>query len=193
MVSYCVDCNRKENGKMYDFDRYGSLCTADGRPSLRFERRLSHPPEKVWQAITKSEELSRWFPADLQGNRTSGGKIRIVSFTGQFPPAVGKFTAYEPPRLLEYTWGNEILRWELRPGKAGCVLVFTNVLDDNAVSIGRADIASAWHACLDVLDFVLADQNPPYSTNDRVVQVNPEYIKRFGKTAPDSGSASGNT
>ena len=28
-----------------------TLDTVDGRPVLRMERRLAHPPEKVWRAI----------------------------------------------------------------------------------------------------------------------------------------------
>ena len=38
-------------------------------------------------------------------------------------------TAYQPPALLEYTWGEETLRFELTPDGAGCLLVFTNVVD----------------------------------------------------------------
>ncbi|HEX8073920.1 MAG TPA: SRPBCC domain-containing protein [Thermoleophilaceae bacterium] len=40
----------------------GTLETIDGRPALRFERRLPHSVERVWRAITEPEELKAWFP-----------------------------------------------------------------------------------------------------------------------------------
>ncbi len=168
------------------FDRYGTLNSAEGRPSLHFERLLAHPRQRVWRAITDSDELRRWFPADLQGERTPGAAIRITSFTGRFAPSAGRFIACEPCVLLEYTWGNELLRWELQVDKAGCVLAFTNFLDDNAVDIGIANIASAWHACFDVLDFVLAEENPPYTTDDRFAQISPDYVDRMGHENGDT-------
>ena len=35
--------------------------TVDGRPALRFERRLKHSVERVWRAVTEPAELARWF------------------------------------------------------------------------------------------------------------------------------------
>ena len=44
----------------------------DGRVALRFRRRLPHPPEKVWRALTESEHLQHWMPCDLVGERRAG-------------------------------------------------------------------------------------------------------------------------
>jgi uncharacterized protein YndB with AHSA1/START domain len=41
----------------------GTLETIDGRPALRFERRLAHSVERVWRAVSEPAELARWFPA----------------------------------------------------------------------------------------------------------------------------------
>ena len=39
----------------------GTYETVDNRPALRFERRLAHPIDKVWRAVTEPDELGRWF------------------------------------------------------------------------------------------------------------------------------------
>lgn len=73
---------------------------------LRFERHLKHPPEKVWRALTDDAEVDAWFPTASERAKT--------------------ITEYDPPRVLAYTWGDQLLRWELRPGeRGGSVLVFT--------------------------------------------------------------------
>lgn len=40
----------------------GTLETVDDRHTLRFERHLDHPVERVWRAITDPDELRHWFP-----------------------------------------------------------------------------------------------------------------------------------
>lgn len=157
--------------------KFGFKTTENGLPAIRFERNLNHVPEKVWFAITNSEQLSKWFPADLVGERKQSASIQIVSFTQRFPPVKGLFTAFEPYRLLEYTWDDEILRWEIQQNPTGCELIFTNVLDKNAEIIGIADIATAWHSCLDVLEFILNEQTPPYTTDERFLQIHSDYLK----------------
>ena len=44
----------------------------DRRYSLRIERELSHPAEKVWRALTERNLLKQWFPADVEGEWTVG-------------------------------------------------------------------------------------------------------------------------
>lgn len=157
----------------------GVLEVSGGRHCLRFRRTLTHPVERVWRAVTESGELARWFPADLEGAREPGATIRIVSWSSRFPPTVGTITDCSSPRRFEFTWGGEVLLWELCPTVAGCDLAFTNVLDDQSMAIGAAEIAAAWHACLDVLDYVLADQAAPYTVDERFHQVSAAYRDRF--------------
>lgn len=164
---------------METIEQGGELISEDGHIALRFERQLRCPIQKVWQAITESHMLPNWFPADLQGVRAAGERIRIVSFAGRFAPAEGRFIVFEPGRMLEYTWGKETLRWGLRATENGCVLVFVNVLDDQATAIGASDIAAAWHACLDVLGFVLANETAPYTADERFDQLSEAYARDF--------------
>ena len=43
----------------------GTLETIDGRPALRFERRLAHSVQRVWHAVTEPAELAQWFVAPV--------------------------------------------------------------------------------------------------------------------------------
>jgi len=47
----------------------GRLEQAGDRWQLHFTRRLPHPPEKVWRALTEPEHLKEWFPNDIEGER----------------------------------------------------------------------------------------------------------------------------
>ncbi|MDQ1476961.1 MAG: hypothetical protein QOE62_2190, partial [Actinomycetota bacterium] len=45
----------------------GRLERAGDRWRLRFSRRLAHPQEKVWRAITEEDHLQAWFPFVIEG------------------------------------------------------------------------------------------------------------------------------
>ncbi|APU17739.1 MULTISPECIES: SRPBCC domain-containing protein [Actinoalloteichus] len=130
--------------------------TDDGRFHLRFERELGHPPAKVWRALTEIDELRRWFVDMLDYERTvfepqAGAELLFVPRAEYQGMAVGHgvITEVDPPRLLEYTWGDETLRWELEPDSAGgSLLVFTTVFPDRA---DAAPNAAGWHVGLERL------------------------------------------
>ncbi|MBB5789124.1 uncharacterized protein YndB with AHSA1/START domain [Jiangella mangrovi] len=47
-----------------------------GRVEIRFERRLAHPPAKVWRALTDPAELRGWhFPAVVELDLTPGATV----------------------------------------------------------------------------------------------------------------------
>jgi uncharacterized protein YndB with AHSA1/START domain len=98
----------------------GSEQTVDGRPALCFERQLDHSIERVWRAVTEPAELARWFVAEVPWTPAAGEEFEAGGETG-------RITAFEPPRLLAWTWGVERYSFELTPDGDGCVLVFTHV------------------------------------------------------------------
>lgn len=147
---------------------------------LRFERRLAHPPESVWRALTESASLRHWFPADIVGERAVGAAIRLpfwpegvdesvemldeagVDATGMDLTEVlpGRIVAFHPPRLFEFVWGNpegeaDVLRFELEPDEGGTRLVFTTWPGEPG-PLGHAGTAAGWHACLDSLESLMA-------------------------------------
>jgi uncharacterized protein YndB with AHSA1/START domain len=78
-----------------------SLCKRsldDGRWQLRFARHLSHPQEKVWQAISEPQHLAHWFSTTIEGQRTPGAPLRFVLPGAQAPPFDGEMLAYEHRR-----------------------------------------------------------------------------------------------
>jgi uncharacterized protein YndB with AHSA1/START domain len=135
-----------------------TLRTHGGRNVLRLERRLAHPPEKVWRALTTPADLVQWFPAEVRLDLRTGGEVRFVFPGGEAPEGKGVITDLDPPRLLAFTWEGEHLRWELRPDGAGSVLTLEHTLDDR---YGAASFAAGWHTCIDAMDDLLAGRPVP--------------------------------
>lgn len=156
-----------------------TLSSKDGRTELRMERRLAHPPEKVWRALTEPEELAGWFPAAVEVDLRLNGSI---SFTfpegeGDFqedPDNTGVVRAFDPPRLLEYSWGEELLRWELSPTSDGCLLTLAATYDDRP---GSASFTSGWLLCFDALDRVLGGST--VSEKD-YAELHEHFVKVYG-------------
>ena len=137
--------------------------TDDGRTALRFRRRLAHPPEKVWRAITESEQLRHWFPCDIVGERHQGARLQLPFWPAHVerfgidePVLEGEIRQWEPPRLFEWTWQDDVLRWELSAtDDGGTELTFTTVLGDDPYA-SPSQTAAGYHLCLDHLDALLA-------------------------------------
>lgn len=154
---------------------------------LRFERTLSAPLERVWQALTEEEDLATWFPVAIEGRFEKGEKLTMVFRQDEGPPLDGEVLACDEPRLLAIRWGEEILRFELAPVDGGrCHLVFVNTFDDG----GKAARDSAgWHLCLDALEARLLGREPAPMA-DRWDDVYGDYVRRLGPqhaTAPVPG------
>jgi len=132
---------------------HGTYESVEGRPAVRFERRLAHPIDAVWRAVTEPAELAHWFPGEVTVDLRPGGRM---TFSDEgFTSLDGEVTELDPPRLFAFSWGDDHLRFELEPadGGAGCVLRFTHVLD---ASDRAARDAAGWHVCLDLLELRLA-------------------------------------
>jgi uncharacterized protein YndB with AHSA1/START domain len=162
---------------MTSMTRDGELVELEGnRVGVRFERRLSHSPERVWRAITEADELAKWFPDTIEGEFAPGSQVRFPKFVEMGLPAVGKVTEFEPPRLLAYTWGTSELRFELEPDGDGCRLVFIDSLPREE----SAKNAAGWEVCLDDLETALSGGEPGKVQPDRVFELHDEYAERFG-------------
>jgi uncharacterized protein YndB with AHSA1/START domain len=128
----------------------GNYVTVDGRPALHFERRLPHPVEKVWRAVTEPDRLAAWFPARVDGDLRVGGELSFEFEDHDLPEMSGKVIEYDPPRRFAFTWGDDEVRFEIEPASdgAGSVLRFTHVLDERDKA---ARDAAGWEVCLDRL------------------------------------------
>ena len=150
---------------------YGSYATIEGTPTLIFERRLSHPVDRVWQAITDPDVLVHWFPSTVELDLRVGGAMKFTFEQAVLPDGSssmpGQVTELDPPRVFAFSWGppthGDHLRFELDPvdGGAGCALRLT-------VALGTRDQAArdcaGWHVCLDRLERVVDGDDGPAAT-----------------------------
>jgi uncharacterized protein YndB with AHSA1/START domain len=155
-----------------------------GRWNLRYVRTLAHPPEKVWRALTERDHLAAWFPSTIEGEWRAGAPLRFAFEQPDVPTMDGAVIACEPPKLLEYTWGDDTLRFELEPlGDASTRLT----LVDTIVELGKAARDGAgWHVKLQELEHVIAGDSPPFGVDDWR-EVNARYITELVPEASTIG------
>jgi uncharacterized protein YndB with AHSA1/START domain len=129
----------------------GTLLTDGPRPAVRLQRRLPDLPSVVWRAITDREQLRSWFPCDVV---VEGGRwVLGASIAFPFPPEVidmtltGEVLAVDEPNALAFSWGEEILRFELSAVDGGTLLILVDELPAGSA----ARNAAGWDVCLDRL------------------------------------------
>jgi uncharacterized protein YndB with AHSA1/START domain len=155
-------------------------------------RNLSHPPSKVWLAITDPEHLREWAPFDADRSLASVGTVQLTT-VGAPKPMVSEtqIKRADPPKLLEFNWGGQDLRWELEPlGSGGTKLTLWHNIDRRFIAMG----AAGWHICLDVLERALGDQPIGRIVGGDAMKfegwqrLHAEYAKQFGVEMPSWNS-----
>jgi hypothetical protein len=96
--------------------------------------------------------------------------------------------ACEPPALLEFTWGEDTIRFEVAPAGAGCTLT---LLDTIAERGKAARDGAGWHVCLDRLEHDLDGTSPEWTPAERWRIVHGGYVERFGPAAATIGPPQG--
>ncbi|WP_169515735.1 SRPBCC family protein [Amycolatopsis nigrescens] len=158
---------------------WATLDATDGKPVLRLERRLAHPPEKVWRAISDPAEMVHWFPAKVETELAVGAEMRFT-FEGEDATTSGEILEMDPPKLFVYRWQTDVLRFELVPDGAGCHLYFTHIVSEalgGRQAAGRN--AAGWDTCLDALAGRL-DGTAPATGPDDMLALMEGYAERFG-------------
>lgn len=138
------------------------IAEVDGLPerdrwTLVFVRDLKHPPEKVWAALTEPGQLAEWAPFTADRDLGAAGAATLTMIDGgasEGMPAVVRRA--ERPTLLEYLWGDDLLRWELASTGPGTRLTLRHTIQDRD---SLSKMAAGWHLCLDVAERLL-DGNP---------------------------------
>ncbi len=166
----------------------GAQVQKDGEKwTLILVRELRHAPDKVWQALTDPAHLRAWAPFEADRSLgTAGSTVRLTT-VGTPTPLVSetRVTRADPPRVLEYNWGEHDIRWELEATDLGTRLTLWHDIDRRYISMG----AAGWHICIDVLDHLL--NGTPLG---RIVageamkfgwqRLNAEYARQFGLATP---------
>jgi uncharacterized protein YndB with AHSA1/START domain len=157
------------------------LETIAGNPVLRFERRFTHPVNKVWRAITDPAEMAHWFPAAVETELEVGAPMR---FTLPHEAPIegtrnGEILELDPPKVYAFRWNRDVLRFELVPEGDGCRLYFTQALGGGAAGrLGAGRNAAGWDHCLRALQARLHGHEPQPFTE--WLSAMEHYIERFG-------------
>lgn len=119
---------------------------------LRYELRLPHPPEAVWEAVATPEGLPGWLcAADVLEPRLGGAVTLRWLNAGPEGVHHGHVTAWDVERVAEYTVDlHGRIRFHLEAaGPSETVLRFTNEFPgDDAL---RLDCLAGWHNHFELL------------------------------------------
>lgn len=133
--------------------------------SLHFERQFSHPPERVWRALTASDQLRHWMPCDIVGPREAGADVVVpfwddvaAKYSIEDPVLTGRIVTWDPYRSFVWEWDDELLTYELEPASAGTRL--TLVVRLGAKSPGADKVGAGYHTCLDHLVALVETDDP---------------------------------
>lgn len=125
--------------------------------TLVFVRDLRHPPEKVWAALTDPAQLRAWSPFTADRDLGATGDATLTMIDDDSPQDLPVSVAVaDAPKVLQYTWDTDVLRWELTAIDSGTRMTLRHTLQDRTW-VPKA--AAGWHLCLVVAEHLL-DGNP---------------------------------
>ena len=129
------------------------------------EIEITAPPARVFQALSNSDQLIRWFTdascptkfwqmdARLGGSYSYEGEATNIVINGvNVFKCHGKILEFDPPRLLVYTWISNwhldqkletIVRWELTPTASGTHVKVTHS-GLATEEVARKDYSGGW-------------------------------------------------
>ncbi len=143
--------------------------------TLKIERRLPGPIDRVWAYLTESELRRRWLGSGEMDLKVDGSfefvwrNDELTDPPGQRPPGFsaehrmqGRITALDPPRELAITWGNTGgVTFDLAPvGDDVLLTVIHRRVAERAILL---NVSAGWHTHLDILAARLSGKEPkPY-------------------------------
>lgn len=158
--------------------------------TVKIERRLPGPIERVWAYLTESDLRRQWLASGEMDARV-GGSVEFVWRNDELtdPPGprpagfaaqhsmVCEVTECDPPHRLAITWGSTGgVRFELKPlgHDVLLTLIHRRVLDRGIL----LRVSAGWHGHLDILASRLTGTTPkPFW--DNFTRLNAEYDRRL--------------
>jgi len=144
---------------------------------------LRHPPANVWRAITDPAHLREWAPFDADGTLATAGSTVKLTTVGAPELRITETAVKraDAPNLLEYTWGDFDMRWQLEPVGDGTRLTLWTNIGRRFMAMG----AAGWQICFDVLDRHLSGRPigrivGPEAMKFGWQQLHVEYANQFG-------------
>jgi uncharacterized protein YndB with AHSA1/START domain len=146
---------------------------APDQDAIVSEIEIAAPPERVFEALTRSDQLARWWTSPecplefFEMDARRGGRWHFkkkpggsmaVNGVNEFE-AIGEILEFDPPRVLAYTWianwhqdklRRTVVRWELTPlGSGTRVKVTHSGLAQETVA--RKDYSGGWSGVVQML------------------------------------------
>lgn len=145
--------------------------------TVRLERLLPGPIERVWSYIVDSDKRQTWLargPID----ENEGGLVELTwendklsqggddpapeNHKGKTHTMKGRVLECDPPRLLSFTWAGEAsesqVTFELIPKGDRVQLVLTH--SRLATREGKIGVSGGWHSHIDILEDILENRTP---------------------------------
>jgi uncharacterized protein YndB with AHSA1/START domain len=155
--------------ELISMDAYGVMTEPS---TLRIQRLLPGPVERVWSYLTDSKLRRQWLAAgDMK--LEAGAPLELVWRNDELTDPPGKrpqgfedehrmqsrITEVDPPRKLAITWGaSGEVSFELEPeGKDVLLTLIHRRLPEGAA---RLNIAAGWHAHLDIMAAKVSGRMP---------------------------------
>jgi hypothetical protein len=144
-----INTNEKEDKEknMTDREQYTRV-PASGAPGTKgrrevdahFRPRTAPLAGKVWQALTDLARLLEWAPFEAEGSLGTVGSTVKLTTVGAPAPHVSetRVTRADAPKVLEYNWGGNDIRWELEAFGGGMHLRLWQNIDRRFISMGAA-------------------------------------------------------
>lgn len=176
--------------------KVGEYGVATEPRTVRLERLLPGPIERVWAYLTESEKRGKWFASGPMELR-AGGKLEFHFHNSELAPTSeptperfkkyegmvsnGQVTRCEPPHVLSFTWGEESegeseVTFELSDRDGQVLMVLTHRRLSSRKEL--VSVASGWHVHVSVLIDQLNGREPqPFWSRLEVLEA--EYDKRL--------------
>ena len=135
------------------------------KDSITKEKVLNHSIDKVWQAITEGEQISKWFlQADFKAE--AGYNFKLSTSNEQDCEGVTGTILEADPYTLKYTWNDgtpvdTLVTWTLREEGGSTILTLVH---SGISKLGEfapkkmGDFDNGWNHCLSMLPNYLNDE-----------------------------------
>lgn len=168
-------------------DAYGVLTEPD---TLKIERLLPGPAERIWSYLTDSDMRRKWLAAGVMDAQV-GSPFELHWRNDELtdPPGAkpdgfndehsmqSRIVEFDAPRKLAFTWGKSgEVSFDLKPmGKDVLLTLIHRRTPDRSF---RLMVSAGWHAHLDILVARLTEKQPrPFW--DEWNQLHAEYDRRL--------------
>lgn len=129
-----------------------------------YKRIFSSTPAEIWNVLTNNENLKLWMDHLEITNLRKGGNIQFHFHDDLGTVEEITITDFEEGKVLEFEWGKDFVRFEIRPKGEGTQLLLKQVLTEITDHTPK-DLAG-WHVCLFHFADVVNNEKNHYAENE---------------------------